>query len=556
MKHPGNSVVETSPPVSLRIPDLAARATTFYGFVAALTAAHVGLFAFADLRTALRIVADDASYYLQIAGNVASGRGFTFDGINPTNGFQPLWLLVLIAVHTVVKGTPETLFRASMIVSVGLLSLACLVVHRTLRSLVSPARALLAAVICAVTFFRWSSPGMESALLLLALAALFAYGWRARALASERAAGPLVFGLLAGLVLLARLDTIFFIAPVLALLAVRAFVRPDRGALKRLWWTLIGASILTVPYLVINWSFLGGFMPISGQLKSSFPHPMLRDLGSRALDLDRIALARAVLAIVYLAWYGLRRRAPDERGSAGAYLRGSVAVLALGVALHFVHEIVFMRWATSSWHFAAGVPLFAGVAAAISSPRVERLERRLTPPVQWLLIVASSVLCARSFISSIRRAGHEHADWHVAAYEAAVWARTNTSPDAVLAMKDAGTFGYFSQRRVVNLDGLVNNLELQRALRDRDLAGYLRRKNVGHLVQHAFVPNDRFLRWTADGDLLGQDYERVEMQYYSQKYRTFSDALTLRRERESYRSDPFTEEGCSTRLLIWSLDPG
>jgi hypothetical protein len=33
---------------------------------------------------------DDGFYYFQVARNLSSGHGFTFDGINPTNGFLPL----------------------------------------------------------------------------------------------------------------------------------------------------------------------------------------------------------------------------------------------------------------------------------------------------------------------------------------------------------------------------------------------------------------------------------------------------------------------------------
>ncbi|MGZ4726103.1 MAG: hypothetical protein ACXWB2_00140, partial [Acidimicrobiales bacterium] len=38
---------------------------------------------------------DDAFYYFGIARNVAHGHGSTFDGIDPTNGYHPLWMLVL-----------------------------------------------------------------------------------------------------------------------------------------------------------------------------------------------------------------------------------------------------------------------------------------------------------------------------------------------------------------------------------------------------------------------------------------------------------------------------
>ncbi len=39
---------------------------------------------------------DDAYYYFIVARNAAEGHGFTFDLINRTNGFHPLWLFVNI----------------------------------------------------------------------------------------------------------------------------------------------------------------------------------------------------------------------------------------------------------------------------------------------------------------------------------------------------------------------------------------------------------------------------------------------------------------------------
>ena len=41
---------------------------------------------------------DDAFYSMKIARNIAAGLGTTFDGIHPTNGFQPLWVLSLIHI--------------------------------------------------------------------------------------------------------------------------------------------------------------------------------------------------------------------------------------------------------------------------------------------------------------------------------------------------------------------------------------------------------------------------------------------------------------------------
>src|SRR5271154_5485520 len=40
-------------------------------------------------------VQDDFFYYLKIAQNFAHGRGSTFNGVVPTNGYHPLWFLLL-----------------------------------------------------------------------------------------------------------------------------------------------------------------------------------------------------------------------------------------------------------------------------------------------------------------------------------------------------------------------------------------------------------------------------------------------------------------------------
>ena len=49
---------------------------------------------------------------------------------------------------------------------------------------------------------------------------------------------------------------------------------------------------------------------------------------------------------------------------------------------------------------------------------------------------------------------------------AALWVRDNTPPGTVISSWDAGVIGYFSDRPVVNLDGVVNSFEWKDALDD------------------------------------------------------------------------------------------
>ncbi|HEY2882771.1 MAG TPA: hypothetical protein VGJ15_10065, partial [Pirellulales bacterium] len=47
------------------------------------------------------LTVDDSYYYLKTAANAQAGYGFSFDRINPTNGFHPLWMGLLVPLAQV-----------------------------------------------------------------------------------------------------------------------------------------------------------------------------------------------------------------------------------------------------------------------------------------------------------------------------------------------------------------------------------------------------------------------------------------------------------------------
>src|SRR3990172_2499386 len=49
------------------------------------------------------ILIDDAFYSLKIAKNFSSGIGLSVDGIHPTNGIQPLYLLILSPIFYFIR---------------------------------------------------------------------------------------------------------------------------------------------------------------------------------------------------------------------------------------------------------------------------------------------------------------------------------------------------------------------------------------------------------------------------------------------------------------------
>jgi hypothetical protein len=110
-------------------------------------------------------------------------------------------------------------------------------------------------------------------------------------------------------------------------------------------------------------------------------------------------------------------------------------------------------------------------------------------------------------------------------------------------MKDAGNFGYFSERAVVNLDGVVNNLDYQAALKDKKLAEYLDERGVRYITQHAFWHEDEINRG---------GYGTYPWTYYSHKYSATSDAIMLHEKDEAYRSKPYNDGPYRTVFVIWN----
>ncbi len=66
----------------------------------------------------LGYVADDAFYYLQIARHLAASGRPTFDGLNPTNGYHPGWMLLMTGCAQIFPGR-VTLLKVSLAAEFG-----------------------------------------------------------------------------------------------------------------------------------------------------------------------------------------------------------------------------------------------------------------------------------------------------------------------------------------------------------------------------------------------------------------------------------------------------
>lgn len=497
----------------------------------------------ADIRDVVSNVPDDSCYFFKIAQNVVLGKGLSFDGINPTNGFQPLWLYVLLPLAWVMRdASPELYFRSALFYQMIFLIIAGVILFFALSRVTTRPVALAAAAFFFLCTRYMFSKGMETGVLMLCLAALLAFALHYQVFVRSNPRIAFMFGVLLGLVMLARLDMVFLImatyaAAIGALLSRRHDRTQAFSTLSDLALCTLGLALVLSPYFIYNKVVFGDFMPISGKLKNTFPYIVQPDFGPPRFKVRD--LVAAAVAGGFVVWAVATVRNWRTLGSIQKYFYVATLIGAIAVVAHYLNTALFMKWAVFTWHFAFYYWMLCLIPVAVLA------QMRLCTNREMFCSAGALGLSLLVLVHILTNTGEQFlrkSRWHIASYEAAVWARQNLPSDAVLAMTDAGFFGFFSQRAVINLDGLVNNMEYQNALKQRKLAHYLSQKRVEYYVQHAIWSTDK-----AYEAIMSRKYEFIERRIAE------SDPIRLYRTDEVYRSAPYYDGPHYTVFLIWRL---
>lgn len=432
---------------------------------------------------------DDAYYYFEVARHLVSGRGSSFDGLLATNGYHPLWLLALLPVFALVAGKLPALLAVKCL---GAALFAATVALFYLFGRRLGREAELACALPILVFCRelWLS-GMETALLLPLL--VLAAGESVRAGAFTRPDSRL--GLTAAALaaaLLARLDLVFFVALVALaggfLPAGLAFGQRLRRSL-----TLGGPAALGLLfYMAINQLAFGTASPVSGQAKSlggpfwndqvfaAYFHtrPVLGPL------FDRLPVAALWLVFLLpalgLGLYALRR------GGAPAVLRDATVLLAILLAANLVQLLyytVFSSWPLWRWyHYYLPIGLALAIAM-LAGTALAKIRSRLTFVLPILIAAGLAAKLGASYIHQQKLSPADDANYKIQARAAAERLNQELPFDAVLAMGDrAGAFGYFLDRPLVQVEGLVASPEFLDALEEGKVHPLLAQLGVDFVV--------------------------------------------------------------------------
>jgi hypothetical protein len=428
----------------------------------------------------MRLMPDDAFYYLKIAGNIGNGMGSVFSAGEPTNGYHPLWMGLLVALHRIVRPGTEPFILLVLLLSVILNSVTALLLRRFLGRLgfSEEQRTLgMGLYLLMPWLVLLNLSGLETPLFFLCLLLFFIGLQRLIDAAGEKTRNYVLFGLSAGLLFLSRTDSAIIILTGSALLLWR---KKSLRALPGMLAAGTAALIVSLPWLLWCAQRFGSPVQSSG------------------------------FALSYLRWHSMPPvDSPGFWLLNGGRLFHKLSILFLSPFVHHAEEFdtILPVWCDAV--------MLAAVAAAVFLMMKNR-KTVILPAFIWLPAVLTLV-----FYTFVRIAS---AVWHMSAFALILlfvilnlvgWARDRRriaallllaclalnlytlgngyyypqqvddpiewarrldgGPDGTLRIgsTDAGYLGYFSRRHlIINLDGVVNQSAFEH-IRAGTLGGYI-----------------------------------------------------------------------------------
>lgn len=424
---------------------------------------------------------DDSFFYLKIAHNISTGSGSTFDGVNPTNGYHPLYMVYLSLFSMLVPIVGENGLLAVFVLDTLTMLLGLYFLVRFLaKANVRPGSALIA-VLLVMAVIGWRDYGLEIRL-------LFTLVWGLVLLLmesdfTENNYKKFLAGVVCGLVILTRLDAVVLVAFVI-LWSFWRQMQGDGG-----WKTariLYGHGLLLIAPMVVmvamyyfyNWVNYGHAMTISSWLKSgSAATPWFVSLLSGGLSgtqkLHVLLVANAFISVMVFGGLLIRKR------ELMADKMITILFVLSGYALLYLTVVPALTDLARWYLFFPATIVFAADVILLDRYLISKFSQFTTYAV--VLFIGTISLLSINHIVIHRPL--LYGGWTIQHIRMGQWIDENLPIDSrIFQVDESGMVGYFSNRSLINGDGLVNSWEYTSHIKNRSIPEYLAEKRVDYLI--------------------------------------------------------------------------
>src|SRR5687768_17389097 len=140
-------------------------------------------------------IRDDAYYYFKVAQNISEGQGSTFDGINRTNGYHPLWMLICVPIFALARIDLILPLRILLLVMSGLSAATAILLYRLVGKVFVPAIGAITALfwvfsfdVLAIVYQHGLETGIAAFFIVLLIYKLYEFdkSWRTQAVSKRQ----------------------------------------------------------------------------------------------------------------------------------------------------------------------------------------------------------------------------------------------------------------------------------------------------------------------------------------------------------------------------------
>lgn len=385
--------------------------------------------------------ADDFAYYAEIARRFLDVHFTTFDGIRHTNGFHPLWMWILTGMMVAFGNSflPAVLLVTALSIA-STYVLGFWLLHRAgLQEELAVFFAMVGTAVAAMV----EVGSMESVVTIPALLLLGSFVLKS-ALPSK--SSWFLLGLLCSLTILCRIDTLLFVALLLALL----FWQADANRWRNLAFLAYGL-LPAGAYFIQNKLVFGAMITISSRAKQSTVgfHPTLLPLVSAFTRLLGVGYIYCFVGLVLL----LTERDRNVRA------KPLFVAALLFPWLQIATLCMVSDWPLEGWYaYTLVVPCL--ITSVLLVRRLDRGIRLSLVPAAALAVLVLVGVCYKKFHATT------HDSIGSAAMALATW---SSSHPGNMAMGDrAGKVGWMVPARLLQLEGLVEDQAFLRRIHAQD----------------------------------------------------------------------------------------
>jgi hypothetical protein len=431
---------------------------------------------------------DDTFYGFSISKNIAHGNDMSFDGKDPSNGFQPLWLFVIAPFFLL---TDNVYLSINLILTFATIIdiLTLFLIFKFTKLFFDDKIALVAAALYGLNpliIFQTLS-GIDVILsVFFVMLTMFFYLKNKDNLNLKN---NIMLGIFLGLSILTRMDNIFLFAVIILHILFKNYKNKLKDAFKKCILITLIAFIINLPWLLWNFLTFGTILPSSGIARYELNHgigPFFDYNLKSNLELMSENLYRS-LGIIY-----------HQLGVVNFDFNSITVLLPIFLTIILLFSIsiknikklnIFLTYGAFIFIFYGFY--FLGVQIRYFTPFIPAFLILLVLGLQSMsnkisknkniFYIISLALLAIIIINGIQQWNDGYFKWQTPLYQDALWLKENTKSDEISASFNTGILSFFSERRVINLDGVVNS-EAIAAIKNKSVVDYMKKKNVSTWV--------------------------------------------------------------------------